>query len=74
MIVLTGSPAAEWMQFTVNQALQESNRRDSGFILPIKLKECTVPEELATLTVRECEEGQIKQEHWDELVQKCRQP
>ncbi|XP_033639975.1 uncharacterized protein LOC117300332 [Asterias rubens] len=50
-----------------------SQKRKDGFIIPIKLKDCPKPEELEPLTFRECTEGQIKKEHWDEIVRLCRQ-
>ncbi|XP_033639257.1 uncharacterized protein LOC117299825 [Asterias rubens] len=66
-------PGGKWTKYTINQALGVSNTREGLFILPIKVRECPVPEELGYMTVRECEEGQVKQEHWDEIVTICRQ-
>ncbi|XP_033639531.1 uncharacterized protein LOC117299998 [Asterias rubens] len=71
VIILPGSQS--WMRFTIAHAIRELYTREDEFILPIKLIDCPVPVELQHLTVRDCEEGQIKQEHWDEIVKLCRQ-
>ncbi|XP_022096819.1 uncharacterized protein LOC110982593 [Acanthaster planci] len=77
VIVLTPRPSSAassgWESFAINQAVMEGGRRGGEYIVPIKLRESAVPDVLQTLTVRECEEGQILKQHWDELVRKLTQ-
>ena len=58
-----------WESFAINQALMESTVRRGGYIVPIKLRDCCVPDVLQTVTTRECEEGQFLTGHWNELVE-----
>ncbi|XP_038044302.1 uncharacterized protein LOC119719072 [Patiria miniata] len=76
IIILTPRPptvSLGWESFAINQAVMEGSRRGEEYMVPIKLRDCSVPDVLQTLTVRECEEGQLLKKHWNELVQKLTQ-
>ena len=55
-------------RYELAQAVRESRKRE-GYIIPIMLRQCTPPDTIEHVTYRECCDGQIAQQHWDELVQ-----
>ncbi|XP_022096758.1 uncharacterized protein LOC110982568 [Acanthaster planci] len=65
-----------WERFAVEQALFEANNHRGGpreYILPVVLRDCSLPVTLQTVPAIKCKEGQILTEHWEELVRKLTQ-
>ncbi|XP_038045214.1 uncharacterized protein LOC119719795 [Patiria miniata] len=74
VIILTPPvESQEWSYTALVHAERENNKRGGKYILPIKLRECTLPNLLEPLTPLKCEEGQILTKQWDELVQNLTQ-
>ncbi|XP_022096760.1 uncharacterized protein LOC110982569 [Acanthaster planci] len=65
-----------WERFAVEQALFEANNHRGGpreYILPVVLRDCSLPATLQTVPAVKCKEGQILTKHWQELVRQLTQ-